>query len=113
MNALGINEIGSNVRILLLNNCGGEEFYYNQGWKNEASDLHTTARHNTDAASSVSTGLQCLPITDKALLEKALPIFMDERSERPILTEAFTEMKYDSDVIYDFYDLSSPRDIKL
>ena len=93
MNALGINEIGSNVRILLLNNCGGEEFYYNQGCK-------------------VPSNEHLLP-EDKALLEKALPIFMDERSERPILTEAFTEMKYDSDVIYDFYDLSSPRDIKL
>ena len=113
MNALGINEIGSNVRILLLNNRGGEEFYYNQVWKNEASDLHTTARHNTDAASWVLTaGLEYLPVTDKTSFEKALPIFMDEKSERPILMEVFTEMKQDSDVIYDFYDLSRPRDIK-
>lgn len=113
MNALGINEIGSNVRILLLNNRGGEEFYYNQVWKNEASDLHTTARHNTDAASWVVTaGLQYLPVTDKASFEKALPAFMDEKSERPVLMEVFTEMKHDSDVIYDFYDLSRPRDIK-
>lgn len=26
--------------------------------------------------------------------------------------EVFTEMKHDSDVIYEFYDLSRPRDIK-
>ncbi|MDO4327241.1 MAG: hypothetical protein Q4E24_14635 [bacterium] len=113
MNALGINTIGSNVRILLLNNRGGEEFYYNQVWKNEASDLHTTARHNTDAASWVVTaGLRYLPVTDKTSFEEVLPEFMAPESSRPILMEVFTEMKHDSDLIYRFYDLSRPRDVK-
>ena len=49
MNALRSRHIGKNVRILLLNNHGGEEFYYNGMWRNKASDLHTTARHNAKA----------------------------------------------------------------
>lgn len=113
MNALGIDNIGHNVRILLLNNRGGEEFYYNQVWKNEASDLHTTARHNTDAASWVMTaGLKYIPVSDKVSFEEAFPIFMDANTEQPVLMEVFTEMKHDSDVIYNFYDLSRPRDVK-
>ena len=60
----------------------------------------------------LTAGLQYLPVADKASFEKALPAFMDEKSERPVLMEVFTEMKHDSDVIYDFYDLSRPRDIK-
>ena len=27
----------------------GDEFYFNHMWKDEASDLHTTARHHTKA----------------------------------------------------------------
>lgn len=113
MNALGINNIGSNVRILLLNNRGGEEFYYNQVWKNKASDLHTTARHNNDAASWVMTaGLKYFPVSDKASFEDAITEFMDSENNCPILMEVFTEMKQDSAVIYDFYGLSRPRSIK-
>lgn len=113
MNALDINDIGNNVRILLLNNRGGEEFYYNQVWKNEASDLHTTARHDTDAKSWVITaGFKYLPVIDKVSFKKAVKTFMNPNSDRPVLMEVFTEMKHDSDVIYDFYDLSRPRDAK-
>ena len=113
MNALGINEIGNNVRILLLNNQGGEEFYYNQVWKNEASDLHTTARHNTTAKSWVNTvGLKYLPVTDKISFEKAISEFMNPQSDHAILMEVFTEMKHDADVIFDFYDLSRPKDVR-
>ena len=67
----------------------------------KASDLHTTARHNTDAASWVITaGLDYLPVTDKASFEKAFSILMDKRSEPPMLMGVFVEMKYDSDVIW-------------
>lgn len=60
----------------------------------------------------ITAGLEYLPVTDKTSFEKALLVFMNEKSERPILMEVFTEMKHDSDVIYNFYDLSRTRDIK-
>ncbi|MGN0376285.1 MAG: 2-succinyl-5-enolpyruvyl-6-hydroxy-3-cyclohexene-1-carboxylic-acid synthase [Suilimivivens sp.] len=113
MNAMRIKHIGNNVRILLINNEGGSEFYYNKMWKNEASDLHTTARHYTKAEGWVrETKFKYLSATDKETLAEALMEFMDETADYPILLEVFTEMKHDSDVIYDFYDLSTPCDIK-
>lgn len=113
MNALAMDYVSNNVRILLLNNHGAEEFYYNQVWKNEASDLHTTARHNTDAESWAKTcGFRYLPVRDKEAFCQALPKFVAEGSEAPILMEVFTEMKTDSDVIYKFYDMSRPKDIR-
>ncbi len=113
MNAFCTNDIKNNVRILLLNNQGGEEFYYNGVWKNEASDLHTTARHNTKAGEWVKENdFRYLPVYDRASFEAALPEFMAEHSECPILMEVFTEMRKDSQVIFDFYDLSRPRDLQ-
>ena len=49
MNAMRLRHIKNNVHILLINNEGGSEFYFNHMWKDEASDLHTTARHHTKA----------------------------------------------------------------
>lgn len=111
MNALRIRHVGSNVHILLINNQGGEEFYYNKMWKNEASDLHTTARHHTKAEGWVrECGFRYLSAHDSGGLEAAVGEFFDEGLGGPVLLEVFTEMKADSQVLYDIYDLTRPRD---
>lgn len=111
MNSLRIRHLGSNVRILLLNNHGGEEFYYNGIWQDEASDLHTTARHSAVAGPwAKSCGFRYLSAEDKDSFDAALPEFMDAESEVPVLLEVFTEMSTDAKAIYDFYDASRPRD---
>ena len=111
MNALRSRHIGKNVRILLLNNHGGEEFYYNGRWRNKASDLHTTARHNAKAEGwAKSCGFTYLTASDKKSYDAAVDQFMDSSVEGPILFEVFTEMSTDAQAIYDFYDLSRPRD---
>lgn len=111
MNALRSRHIGKNVRILLLNNHGGEEFYYNGMWRNKASDLHTTARHNAKAEGwAKSCGFTYLTASDKKSYDAAVDQFMDSSVEGPILFEVFTEMSTDAQAIYDFYDLSRPRD---
>ncbi|MDR1606743.1 MAG: 2-succinyl-5-enolpyruvyl-6-hydroxy-3-cyclohexene-1-carboxylic-acid synthase [Streptococcaceae bacterium] len=113
MNALRIRHIGNNVRILMINNNGGEEFYYNKMYKNEASDLHTTARHSTTAKGWVeSTQFKYLSATDDASLKEALQAFMTIESDAPIFLEVFTEMKTDSELLYQIYDQTRPRDIK-
>ena len=110
MNALRIRHVKNNVRILLLNNRGGEEFYYNGMWQNEKSDLHTSARHNTEAGGwAESCGYRYLRADDKATFDEALPAFLGD-SDRPVLFEVFTEMSTDAKAIYDFYDASRPRD---
>ena len=113
MNAIRLRDIGKNVHILLINNEGGSEFYFNRMWKNEASDLHTTARHNTIAEGWVkSNDFIYLSAHDKESVQEALQEFMRTDLEKPVFLEVFTEMKSDSEVIYDFFDLSRPKDLQ-
>ena len=113
MNALRLNTIGKNVHILLINNHGGSEFYYNHTWINESSDKHTTARHNTTAEGWVkSNGFKYLSANNKETFEKSLNEFLNEKNEQPVLFEVFTEMKTDAQTIHDFYNLSKPKSLK-
>lgn len=113
MNALRLRHIGPNVHILMLNNHGGEEFYYNKIWVNESSDRHTSARHTTKAEGWVNEcGFTYLKASDKAEFDENLPRFMSEDNSRPVFFEVFTEMKTDAEEIHKFYDLSRPKDLK-
>lgn len=113
MNSIRIKHIKNNVHILLINNHGGSEFYFNKVWKNEASDLHTTARHNTKAEGWIkSNNFKYLSAYDKESFQKNLQEFMATNLDKPVIFEVFTEMKKDSETIYDFYDLSRPKDFK-
>lgn len=113
MNAMRLRHINNNVHILMINNEGGSEFYFNRMWKNDASDLHTTARHHTKAEGWVrQNNFTYLSAYDKESLEESLKEFMRTDLDKPIFLEVFTEMKNDSNVIYDFFDLSRPRDIQ-
>ena len=111
MNALRLRHIKNNVHILLINNEGGSEFYFNRMWKNNASDLHTTARHHTKAELWVkSNDFVYLSACDKQSLQEALKQFLQDDLEKPVFLEVFTEMKTDAEVIYKFFDLSRPKD---
>ncbi|MCA6038043.1 2-succinyl-5-enolpyruvyl-6-hydroxy-3-cyclohexene-1-carboxylic-acid synthase [Bacteroides thetaiotaomicron] len=113
MNALRLRNIDNNVRILMINNHGGEEFYYNKSWINQSSDLHTTARHETRAKGWVlENNFIYLSATDKKSFDEALGVFLSEDSEVPIFFEVFTEMKTDADAICNFYNLSRPKDLR-
>jgi 2-succinyl-5-enolpyruvyl-6-hydroxy-3-cyclohexene-1-carboxylate synthase len=113
MNALRIRHIGNNMRILMINNHGGEEFHFNQAWKDEYSDLHTTARHSTKAEGWVKeNNFIYLSAHDKDSFDKTLPQFMVKDSDKPIFFEVFTEMKTDANYIYDFFDMSRPKDFQ-
>ena len=113
MNALRIKNIGKNVHILLINNHGGSEFYFNSIWQNKASDLHTTARHNTTAEGWVkSNNFTYLTANDKNTFDENLPKFMDLNNDKPVVFEVFTEMSTDAKFIHDFFDLSRPKDLK-
>ena len=113
MNAMRLRHINNNVHILLINNQGGSEFYFNRMWKDEASDLHTTARHHTKAEGWVrENNFLYLSAHDQDSLQEAIVQFMRTDLEQPVLLEVFTEMKKDSEVIYNFFDLSRPKDIQ-
>lgn len=113
MNALRIRHIKNNVRILMINNHGGEEFYFNRMWKNKASDLHTTARHKTKAEGWVNENdFIYLSAFDKESFDVAYKTFMKTDTNKPIFLEVFTEMSTDAKKIYDFFDLSRPKDLQ-
>lgn len=113
MNAMRIRHINKNVHVLLINNQGGSEFYFNRMWKNEYSDLHTTARHQTQAEGWVkSNNFIYLSAHDKESFANNLEEFMRSDLDKPVFFEVFTEMRNDSKVLYDFFDLSRPKDLK-
>lgn len=110
MNALRIRHLGPNVKILLVNNHGGEEFYYNGMWQNDASDLHTTARHGNVAEGWVrSVGIEYFSAHDEEEYDRAIEEFCSVEGH-PALIEVFTEMRDDCKEVYDLYDASRPRD---
>lgn len=105
MNSMRIRHIGNNVRILLINNSGGEEFYYNKTWMAPTGDLHTSARHHTKAEGWVKeVGFKYLSALDKESFDKALEEFMSPDSDGSILLEVFTEMSTDAKVLHDYYE---------
>lgn len=57
-------------------------------------------------------GIKYIAVHCKDELEAAKQVFFDEAYDRPVLIEAFTEMAHDSKVLYDFYALSKPVDMK-
>ncbi len=111
MNSLRLNSIGDNAHILLINNHGGSEFYYNKTRVDELGDLHTTARHNTKAEGWVKeNNFEYISASNKEEFDNNLNKFLN--SKNSILFEVFTEMSTDAQNIHDFYDYSKPHDIK-
>lgn len=110
MNSLRINAIGNNVHILLINNHGGSEFYYNKIQQN--NDKHTTARHNNIAEGWVKDNkFLYLSAHNKEEFDSNVTKFICNES-RPVVFEVFTEMKTDAEEIHNFYDKIKPKDIK-
>ena len=111
MNSLRLNSLGKNVHILLINNHGGSEFYYNKTWVNELGDLHTTARHNTRAKGWVKeNNIKYLSAENMDEFNKNVDKFIN--SDEAVLFEVFTEMSSDAKEIHTIYNYSRPHDIK-
>ncbi len=99
MNALWYRHIGKNVRIMLLNNGGGEIFHALPGLKlSDREKRYVTAKHSADAqAWATSRGFEYHKVTDEATLHKALERFCYERSlKEPQFVEVFTKTESDA-----------------
>ena len=94
MNSLMIRHNRNNIRILLLNNSGGAEFYQNNGWY-DTIDLHTAAAHNHSAKGwAEENNFLYISVKDKSSLDNELALFVCE-NDKPILIEVFTNLKTD------------------
>lgn len=106
MNSLMIRHIRNNVRILLLNNGGGAEFYQNNGWY-DTIDLHTAAKHNHKAGGwAKENGFMYLCAHTKDDFEACLNIFVID-SDKPILLEVFNDLNTDMKSLIELKDANS------
>ena len=98
MNSLKIKHNGNNVHIMLLNNGGGAEFYQNNG-KNETIDLHTAARHHSDAkAWAEACGFKYYGAKTKEEYLEIIDEFVGEH-DTPCLLEVFTDLETDMNAL--------------
>lgn len=105
MNALWHSHIRSNVRILLINNGGGEIFQAIPGFDMpEETQRYVTASHNVTARGwGEERGFQYTAIRRMDELEAAMPTFVAPEAEKPILLEVFTDKTEDIRLLKEYY----------
>jgi len=106
MNALWIPNYGSNVRILLLNNSGGEIFHALPGLElHENARRFVTATHQANAkAWAEDRGFEYLSAHNDAELSAAATYFTQpEITKKPLLLEVFTEKNPDIELLKNYY----------
>jgi len=111
MNAARIKHVGSNVRILLVNNAGAGEFHFYVGRKNIPSiDDFISVKHSSTAKGWVeSCGFKYLAASTIDEFNSAITSFVITESERPILFEVFTDMEKDAEITRQLYNLNNPE----
>ena len=106
MNALWLSHYHHNLRILLLNNEGGEIFHTLPGMdKSAKSRAFITAEHHTSAKGwAEERGFQYLKATNAAEWQDALQVFVSpEEHSNPILLEVFTDKGEDTRLLREYY----------
>lgn len=100
MNALWNNYIGNNVRILLLNNGGGEIFHALPGLNLDSKSKHyVTAQHNSSAQGWVSSrGFSYHLVVKEQELDEALEQLVAplDKCDKPVMVEFVTKATTDA-----------------
>jgi 2-succinyl-5-enolpyruvyl-6-hydroxy-3-cyclohexene-1-carboxylate synthase len=105
-NALWNSHIRPNVRILLINNEGGELLHNLPGMeKDEQSRAIVSGAHHTSAKAWAETrGFVYYEVKDEEQWKAVLPtITSPEPAEKPILVEAWTNKASDTALLREFY----------
>lgn len=107
MNALWSVNGNANIRILLLNNAGGEIFHALPGMQvNDGPGRFITADHDASAAAwAKSRGFEYLAATNDEETENALTVFTKAEADRPMLLEVFTDKTRDIEILREWLDL--------
>lgn len=106
MNALWNHNYGSNIRILMLNNGGGEIFHALPGLEmSDNAAQYITATHQASAkAWAEDRGFEYHAVHNEEELNAAMPRFADPSiGSRPILMEAFTDKDSDVEILKNYY----------
>lgn len=105
MNALWNAAVGANLRILLLNNRGGEIFHTLPGLEmSGTSHKFITAVHNASARGwAEDRGFLYQKVEDETQLEEAMALFAQpEPMTHPVLMEVFTNKNKDARILKDY-----------
>lgn len=116
MNALGIRDVGKNIRILLVNNGNGVEFRLNvtlEGqWGSDTDKFISAAGHNGSAqAWAESRGFKYMSAKTKKEFDEQLGEFCHKDVDyfgAPVLFEVFTEVADEQQAIKHIRDINRP-----
>ncbi|MCL1932569.1 MAG: 2-succinyl-5-enolpyruvyl-6-hydroxy-3-cyclohexene-1-carboxylic-acid synthase [Candidatus Azobacteroides sp.] len=106
MNALWNGSVGNNLRILLLNNGGGEIFQTLPGLEMTDRTRRFVAGTHTASAKgwAVERGFHYFAIHNNDEWNEALPVFTQPKpTTRPLLLEVFTEQSEDIRLLNEYY----------
>lgn len=105
MNGLWNKYKGSNLRILLNNNSGGEIFHILPGLnRSEALGDYIAASHKTEArAWAEQQGMLYLSAANEEELQRQLRTFTSTNRETPVLLEVFSSIEQNADQIRTYY----------
>lgn len=106
MNAIWNNNFKNNIRILMLNNEGGEIFHTLPGMDKESeSRKFITAEHQTTAKGwALERGFTYISASSQEEFNEKLPVFVNPKlSEQPILFEVFTDKENDTTLLREYY----------
>ena len=113
MNALWNTNLGPNLRILLLNNGGGEIFHTLPGLEmSGTSHKFITAVHKTSARGwAEERGFLYQKVEDEVQLEETMARFTQpEPMTHPVLVEVFTNKNKDARILKDYYHKNKRND---
>lgn len=106
MNALWNHHYGVNLRILLLNNGGGEIFHTLPGMdQTDRSRAFITAPHTTSACGWVEErGFLYLKATNQKELDEKMQLFASmQETRKPMLLEVMTDADTDTSLLREYY----------
>jgi 2-succinyl-5-enolpyruvyl-6-hydroxy-3-cyclohexene-1-carboxylate synthase len=98
MSSIRIKHVKNNVRILLINNYGGNEFYQQEIMP--TTDLGLGAKHRNQAKEwAQSVGFKYISAKNENEYAENLPLFVEKESDGPVLFEVFTEQMVDQHTV--------------
>jgi len=105
MNAMALRTRRPNVRVLILNNHGAAEFHIPPASHAIPSiDRHIGVAHQLNARGWVeSLGYEYLSCANEQELQVSMPKFVRVDADRPIVLEAFTDMRTDGEFCLSVY----------
>ena len=105
INGLWNRYVSPRLRIVLLNNGGGNLFHLIAGPRqSSALDESIAYKHNTTAKERANTaGFQYLEAHNDAELASQMPLLWNSMSEKPILLEVFTDTEVNRNVFQSIY----------